>query len=196
LCTASEKPDLVFHDSVQVHEVVAAALHALHDAFAAKNIQVTNQIPADLPRLNVDKPKFHRLFQLLLKDEIVSLPPGSQVTIGGRLDPNGDGRQPVVEVQVHDNGPGLPQEALRLIFDPFMVRSDSPMEYGINLIACYFIVHHHGGRIDARSDPGGGTTFTLRFFPDPTQSPPHDEQEFLKKLLVNDALLDKLLISE
>lgn len=196
LWAASEKSDLGFNDSVQVREVVEAAIRTQRDGLAAKNIQVTNQLPADLPRLNVDQPKFQRLFELLLKDEIVSLPPGSQVTISGHLDPSGNGKQPAVEVRVHDNGPGLPQEALRLIFDPFMVRSDSPMEYGISLIACYFIVHHHGGRIDARSEPGGGTTFTLRFFPDPTQSPPHDEQEFLKKLLVNDALLDKLLIPE
>ncbi len=64
-------------------------------------------------------------------------------------------------MQVSDNGPGLPKEALRLVFDPFVVRSDSPMEYGIHLMACYFIVHHHGGRIDAKSEEGRGTTFTL-----------------------------------
>ena len=46
------------------------------------------------------------------------------------------------------------------MFDPFVVRSDSPMEYGIHLMACYFIVHHHGGKIEASSE-GQGTTFTL-----------------------------------
>ena len=65
--------------------------------------------------------------------------------------------------------PGLPKEALRLVFDPFVVRSDSPMEYGIHLMACYFIVHHHGGRIEARSEAGQGTTFTLRLPVNPTR---------------------------
>ena len=43
-----------------------------------------------------------------------------------------------------------------------MVRDSVPSEYGINLMACFFIVHHHGGKIDANSQPGRGTTFTLR----------------------------------
>ena len=57
-------------------------------------------------------------------------------------------------MELEDNGPGLPQEALRNLFDPFMVRSDSPGEFGINLMACFFIVYHHGGIIRADSDVG------------------------------------------
>ena len=29
------------------------------------------------------------------------------------------------------------------------------MEYGINLMACFFIVHHHGGKIEARNEGQG-----------------------------------------
>ena len=28
-------------------------------------------------------------------------------------------------------------------------------------MACFFIVHHHGGKIEAKSQPGGGNTFTV-----------------------------------
>src|SRR6266705_1709070 len=102
-----------------------------------------------------------------------------------------------VQVQLSDNGPGLPKEALRLVFDPFVVRSDSPMEYGIHLMACYFIVHHHGGRIDARSENGQGTTFTLRLPTNPNLVPPaQDEQEFLQKVLLSDSLWEKLISTE
>jgi signal transduction histidine kinase len=91
----------------------------------------------------------------------------------------------------------LPKEALRLVFDPFVVRSDSPMEYGIHLMACYFIVHHHGGRIDARSEPGQGTTFALRLPVDPSQAPPlKDESEFLQKVLLSETLWEKLASSD
>ena len=100
-------------------------------------------------------------------------------------------------MQVSDNGPGLPKEALRLVFDPFVVRSDSPMEYGIHLMACYFIVHHHGGRIDAASEEGRGTTFTLRLPVNPNLAPPRqDEQEFLQKVLLSETLWEKLISSE
>jgi hypothetical protein len=42
-----------------------------------------------------------------------------------------------------------------------MIRSDSPSEYGIRLMACFFIVHQHGGKIVARSSEQHGTTFIL-----------------------------------
>src|SRR5262249_12684359 len=134
LWTASEKPSFVFADQVRLHIVVAETLERLKDGFAAKNITVENRIPDSLPPMNVEKPKFYRLFELLLKDESASLPPGSRVELSAKLlgDLPRDKQQ--VQLQIHDNGPGLPKEALRLVFDPFVVRSDSPMEYGIHLM--------------------------------------------------------------
>jgi signal transduction histidine kinase len=197
LWTASEKPTFEFGDRVHLHEVVSNTIIQLKDGFAAKNIQVESQIPVSLPVLNVDKPKFCRLFELLLKDEIASLPAGSHVTLSATLLKGARANKQEVQVQVSDNGPGLPKEALRLVFDPFVVRSDSPAEYGIHLMACYFIVHHHGGRIDAASEKGRGTTFTLRLPVNPDLAPPPpDEQEFLRKVLLSETLWEKLISSE
>jgi len=197
LWTASEKPAFEFGDRVSLHAVVSETMAGLKDGFAAKNIQVENNIPASLPELHVDKPKFYRLFELLLKDEIASLPAGSRVTLSARVLDRGTTDKPEIEVQLADNGPGLPKEALRLVFDPFVVRSDSPMEYGIHLMACYFIVHHHGGRIDARSDDGKGTTFTLRLPVHPEQGPQSQyEEDFLQKVLLSETLWEKLISSE
>jgi len=197
LWTASERPAFEFGDQVYLHQVVADTIQQHKESLSAKKLQVDNQIPDSLPRLNVDKLKFYRLFDLLLKDEIASLPDGSRITLRASL-LNGapDGQE--IQVQVTDNGPGLPKEALRLVFDPFVVRSDSPMEYGIHLMACYFIVHHHGGRIDARSEGGVGTTFTLRLPLNPSQTiaPPQDEQDFLHKVLLNESIWEKLITTE
>jgi len=158
---------------------------------------VENRIGDSLPELNVDKPKFYRLFDLLLRDEIASLPAGSKVILSAALHPGSTRDQKEIEVHVSDNGPGLPKEALRLVFDPFVVRGGSPMEYGIHLMACFFIVHHHGGRIEARSEPGQGTTFTLRLPTNPAQVPPaEEEQEFLQKVLLSEALWEKLISSD
>jgi two-component system probable response regulator PhcQ len=197
LWTASEKPAFEFTDVVQLRQVVAESVEQLKDSFAAKQIQVENTIPESLPPLNVDKQKFYRLFELLLKDEIASLPKGSRITFSATPLNNGAAGKGSVEVQLSDNGPGLPKEALRLVFDPFVVRSDSPMEYGIHLMACYFIVHHHGGRIDARSQEGQGTTFTLRLPLNPnTIAPTQNEEDFLQKVLLSDRLWEKLISSE
>ena len=197
LWTASEKPTFEFGDRVHLHEVVADAVMRLKDGLAAKKIEVKNDIPASLPLLQVDKPKFCRLFELLLKDEIASLPAGSRVTLSAKLRDDAPADKQEVHVQISDNGPGLPTEALRLVFDPFVVRSDSPMEYGIHLMACYFIVHHHGGRIDVASEEGRGTTFKLRLPLNPSQAPPpQDEQDFLHKVLLSETLWEKLISSE
>jgi two-component system, probable response regulator PhcQ len=197
LWTASEKPTYEFSDRVQLHTVVAESIEQLKDGFAKQNIEVQNLIPDSLPALGVDKPKFYRLFELLLKDELASLPRGSRVTLTAKLSDRPTADKQEIEVRVSDNGPGLPNEALRLVFDPFVVRSDSPMEYGIHLMACYFIVHHHAGRIEARSDPGQGTTFTLRLPVNPSTIPPsQDEQEFLQKVLLSETLWEKLISSD
>ena len=194
LWTASEKPAFEFADQVALHAAVNETVERLQQDFAAKNIVVQNHIPASLPLLNVDKPKFYRLFELLLKDELATLPAGSEITFSAALQ-NGRSGEKQVEIQIHDNGPGLPKEALRLVFDPFVVRSDSPMEYGIHLMACYFIVHHHGGRIDAKSGDPEGTTFTIRLPINPGQAPtaPQSDTDFLQKLLLSDTLCEKLI---
>jgi len=195
LWTASEKPAFEFTDKVHLRQIVSETAAQLADALSAKKIELHNEVPDSLPVLNVDKPKFHRLFELLLKDEIASLPAGSRVTISASASNNGSPDKQMVQVQVSDNGPGLPSEALRLVFDPFVVRSDSPVEYGIHLMACYFIVHHHGGKIDANSTEGQGTTFTIRLpvNPNQTQATTLSDEEFLQKVLLNDTLWEKLI---
>jgi signal transduction histidine kinase len=142
----------------------------------------------------VDKSKFYRLFDLLLRDELASLPAGSRVTISGSL--IGNGAKPEVQVLIRDNGPGLPQEALRVLFDPFVIRSDTPAEYGIHLMACFFIVYHHGGRIEAKSQEGQGTTFTLKLPLHPERVAVDNNVGFLQKSLLNDDIWQKLASSE
>ncbi len=196
LWTASEKPAFEFGDQVSMRHVIDETIEQLRDSFASKNLKVENRVPDSLPMLNVDKPKFYRLFELLLKDEIANLPAHSHIILTAKA-VNGLPEKQQIQVQVKDNGPGLPKEALRLVFDPFVVRSDSPMEYGIHLMACYFIVHHHGGHIEAVSEDGQGTTFTITLPVNPTLAvTPQQDTEFLHKVLLSDSLWEKLISSD
>ena len=196
LWAASEKPSFEFKDVVHLNQVIAGVLEKLKDKLAAKKIGVTVSIPDSLPALTVDEPKFVRLFELLIEDEVVSLPPGSQVSISAQSDYRMV-KQGEIRIEVRDNGPGLPEDALRLIFDPFLVRSDSPMEYGIKLMACFFIVHHHGGTIIAQSQEQKGTNFMVRLPINPNQRPLVDEnQQFFEKILMNDVMWEKLITSD
>jgi two-component system probable response regulator PhcQ len=196
LGAASERPTFEFADPVHLHEVVANTVSRLKDAFAAKDLQVENRIPDSLPVLNVDKPRFYRLFDLLLKDEIASLPAGSQITLSATLSNGPQADTQEIQVRVSDNGPGMTKEALRLVFNPFALRNDSPLEYGIHLMACHFIVYNHGGRIEAKSEEGQGTTFTLHLPIHPNQiQSSQDEQELLQKFHLREAVWEKLISS-
>jgi signal transduction histidine kinase len=77
--------------------------------------------------------------------------PGS-ITITARLT---DAKN--VEVVVADNGPGLPQQVLSRLFEPFVSTKFDGM--GLGLSICRSIVEAHGGLLSATPNPGGGTTF-------------------------------------
>lgn len=193
LWAAPERPSMGFADKLKLGTVVEAEIKLAQAGFAAKNITVVNTIPADLPEIGADGPKIHRMFGLLLRDEMASLPDGAKITLSARfVSPPASG-QPEVEVTLRDDGPGLPTEALRVLFDPFTLRMDLPTEYGINLMGCFFIVHHHGGRIEARSEEGKGTVFQIHLPVNPTQAPTEDRQEYLQRVLLNETVWQKLI---
>ena len=68
------------------------------------------RFPIRCPPLQVDQPKFDRLFELLLKDELAMLPAGSRIAFAAELRMAARNRKS--SCHITDNGPGLPQEAL------------------------------------------------------------------------------------
>jgi two-component system, probable response regulator PhcQ len=191
LRTASDSPTgAPFADEIKLEPALADILTGLQPAFAARQIEVENKIPKNLPVIRVDQPKFNRLFELLFKDELAMLPAGSRIQLSA--EETTFNARPAVAIRLTDNGPALPKDALRVVLDPFT--GGAPSEYGINLMACFFIAHHHGGTIEAESLPDGGNTFILRLplRPEPGGSSSEDTQ-FLKKAMLNEQLWDKLI---
>jgi len=126
-----------------------------------------------------------------LKDEIVSLPEGSCIQVFASPVQNGER----VSIIVRDNGPGLSEETHRNIFDPFNARSDSPSEHGINLMACFFLVRYHHGKIEVQNAEGKGAEFRMELpvgSNDPAQAV--QSREFFQKLDTTDDLWQKLLV--
>lgn len=191
LWVASENSSTPFADEISLQDVIAESVEGFREQFTARRIVLEINIPASLPKIKVDKPKFKRLFDLLFKEEIATLPAGCKISMEAELQ---GGVKPEIFVRISDNGPGLPPDALRVVFDPFVVRESVPSEYGINLMACFFIVHHHGGNIDARSLPGRGTLFTIRLPLHPERVPVEapGDNDYLQKALLNDELWKKL----
>jgi two-component system probable response regulator PhcQ len=183
-------PGELFADEIHLKAVVAERLAAVQESFTARRLTVENQIPDTLPTLHVDRPKFDRLLDLLFRHELALLPAGSCLTLTAAA----EGADLVL--QLTDNGPALPPGTMSGIFDPFSTTNAGPSEYGINLMACFVIAHHHGGKIAAENRPGGGNLFTLRLPRQPGPAPAAPEEtERLKKTLRNENLWGKILAS-
>ncbi len=61
-------------------------------------------------------------------------------------------------------------------------------------MTCYFIVYHHGGRVDVQSSENGGVIFILSFPLETAATPAaRDDEEFISNVLANEALWDRLL---
>jgi len=66
-------------------------------------------------------------------------------------------------VVIEDNGPGMPEEVRRRIFEPFYTTKAIGEGTGLGLSVAYFIVvENHKGGIDVESTPGQGTRFLIR----------------------------------
>ena len=67
----------------------------------------------------------------------------------------------LIRVEVEDTGPGIPEEALGKIFDPFYSTKPPGEGTGLGLAICLRILEAYGGRIHVQSKEGEGTTFTI-----------------------------------
>lgn len=67
-----------------------------------------------------------------------------------------------VRIEIEDNGPGIEQEELQRIFEPFYSTKGPGVGTGLGLSVSYYIVtQNHSGTITVDSNPGEGTRFTI-----------------------------------
>jgi len=134
-------------------DLVGAALHSLGERLASYPVDV--DLPSDLPAVHVDATLVVQVFTNLLDNVIKYTPPGTRVRISAAAE------GPFVRVTVDDNGPGLPGDDPRRLFDKFQRGHDegSIVGVGLGLAICRAIVHAHGGEIEAGTRPGGGARF-------------------------------------
>jgi two-component system probable response regulator PhcQ len=178
-------------EEVRLRPALAGLLAELHPAFESRKMTVENLVPENLPVLKTDSHKFKRLLDLLFKYEIAMLPAGSKIQVSAGE--NAVNEKPGIAFTITDDGPPLPPDALRLVIDPLVIRGH-PSEYSINLMVCFFIVHRHGGTIEAGPGASGGNQFIIRLPLQPEAAAlSSDESQFLQRVLLNEQLWDKMM---
>jgi PAS domain S-box-containing protein len=121
-----------------------------------REVLLLNNIPFDLPVLNLDQLLIGRVIQNLIDNALRYTPDGGNVEVSACYDP----QQRVIILSVHDQGPGVPPEAQSRLFQKF-VSCSKERGTGLGLAFCRLAVEAHNGRIWAESEPGQGTTFLV-----------------------------------
>jgi signal transduction histidine kinase len=80
----------------------------------------------------------------------------------------------LVRVEVRDSGPGIPEEALGRLFEPFFSTKPPGHGTGLGLSTVEAIIRAHGGSITATNAQGGGALFTIRV---PASAAPEEAAE-------------------
>lgn len=84
------------------------------------------------------------------------------VTGGGEVKVRSEQAGGEICIRISDNGSGIPADALPRIFEPFFTTRDVGQGTGLGLTVVRDIVQVHGGKVSVESQPGAGTTFTIR----------------------------------
>lgn len=80
-----------------------------------------------------------------------------------KADPAPEDDREWIQIEIADNGLGIPDDAIEKIFDPFFTTKPVGKGKGLGLsIAYQIIVDRHGGELACRSLPGQGATFYIR----------------------------------
>lgn len=67
-----------------------------------------------------------------------------------------------VELEIQDQGEGIPEDNLDKIFDPYFTTKRQRGHHGLGLTYCYNVVREHGGKIEVSSKFGEGSLFKIR----------------------------------
>ena len=145
--SAPKKPILMKTD------VNAIVKETLSQVEAPENVELITEL-GHLPDIKADKDMIKRVFMNLVINGIQAM---ENV---GRLKVSSKKTKGFVEVSFRDTGTGISRESMNKLFTPFFSTKAKGM--GMGLPICARFVEIHGGSIEAASEEGKGTTFTVK----------------------------------
>jgi signal transduction histidine kinase len=127
-----------------------------------QSIEIEERLDLSLPEILIDRDQVKQAVNNLISNAIDVMSSGGKLTVATYMEEIHEVDYIVVEV--NDSGPGLPVEALSMIFEPFYTTKEIGAGTGLGLSICKKIIDEHNGLIFVDSEVGQGTSFKM-FFP-------------------------------
>jgi signal transduction histidine kinase/FixJ family two-component response regulator len=147
------RPNAVSPQAVNVGVLISLVLRLMAKQLEERQVTVNLQVASNLPELEVVPSQIQQVFINLILNAYDAMPDGGELTVSAQAVRGG------MEILVCDTGPGVPEEARRNIFEPFV--STKQGGTGLGLTVSYNIVTAHGGTLELLSGNGPGACFRV-----------------------------------
>ncbi len=140
-----------------VNSIMDRCLRLVQHQLELNAISLQVELAENAPLLHCDPGQVEQVLLALVMNAIDAMPRGGNLLLRTRWLPQS--RQ--IEMQVRDDGMGIPPDLLPRLFEPFLTTKETGKGVGLGLAISKSIVERHGGQIEVESQPGRGTTFYI-----------------------------------
>jgi len=141
---------------VQPKELIQDMISFLEKRAKYSGVAINTDIQEDLPPIKVSPTELQQVLLNLMKNALDAMEKS-----GGTLSVSARREDDNFVIEVSDNGPGIPEDALSQIFDPFFTTKPEGKGTGLGLSICYGIIKKMDGEITVESAVNEGTTFFI-----------------------------------
>jgi signal transduction histidine kinase len=123
------------------------------------SVEMVCDLPPDLPPVYADRGHIVQVLGNLVTNacQAIALPDGTPQT--GKIDFSARLQGDMIVIRLQDSGAGIPPENMAKLFEPLFTTKTKGI--GLGLAVSQRLIEANGGRIEARSEPGQGSTFTI-----------------------------------
>lgn len=149
----------MFFETVDLRPIVQQCLSDVGSLADGNEVQLVCTMPQNLCQVIVDRTAIRHVLINLLHNAIKFTPSGGRVELA--LDCCDD----KILIKVTDSGPGIPIDEQERLFERLSqgeLGRNFKTGTGLGLYLCHQIVRHLSGQLTCRSEPGKGTTFTIK----------------------------------
>lgn len=140
-----------------LNTIVESVIDILQYELRTSNIEIKKELAPELPPLLADAHQLQQVFLNILNNARQAMEGRTNSWV--RVATRRVGEK--LEAIFQDNGPGISEENLNKIFNPFFTTKPVGKGTGLGLSLSYGIIQEHGGDIRVQSKLGEGTTFTI-----------------------------------